>query len=230
MIHCSDTILLESFENVMKTSFSVRCCTSLLAISVLLSGCGADAPANPATFSGPFAGFVKDIELFDISNPLAVVETDQGTFAIELYERQVPDAVRHFGARVAENRYTDSAVYNVVGSFAAYMGDKSGLGKDDTLIAPLALQTHPDLYHDAAGVVGFVRETGTTCVSLVEQEQCLKNALNSSRSLFYITLAPQPSLDNSYVAFGKVIKGLEIVRNLKKGNKIQAVTIVRKGV
>ena len=214
------TIHLSSFPKRLMALFSV---------TILLAACGeSNLPNGSTVVTGPYAEFAKDIELNNNTDPIAIVETDQGTFAIELYEKMTPNSVRQFGQMVGEKRYEDSSVYNVANNFAIYMGDKGGNGKEDGAIPPLALETHPDLHHDSAGVVGFVHETGSNCVTSPDRATCLKNALNSARSFFYITLAEERSLDNVYAPFGRVVKGLEIVRNLKKGNKIKLITIVKR--
>lgn len=227
----SATILLESIEIVMKKNlahFSKRLAT-VLSVMVLLTACGESTPSNGgAVVTGVYADFVKNIELLNNTDPIAIVDTDQGTFAIELYEKMTPNSVKHFGQMVGEKRYENSSVYNVASNFAVYMGDSSGTMKEDTQIAPLALETHPDLHHDGAGVVGFVHQTGSNCVTAADRGQCLKDALNSARSFFYITLAEEPSLDNVYAPFGRVVKGLEVVKNLNKGNKIKLITIVKR--
>ena len=62
---------------------------------------------------------------------------------------------------------------------------------------------------------------------------------NSNGSQFFITLAPQPSLDGQYTVFGKVIEGLDVANSLRPrdastdeillpGDKILSVTIVEK--
>jgi cyclophilin family peptidyl-prolyl cis-trans isomerase len=214
--------------NTTLSSLSQRL-VALCCATLLLVGCGESTTPNGSTVvTGPFAEFAKDIELLNNTDPIAIVETDQGTFAIELYEKMTPNTVRHFGQMVGEKRYEGSSVYNVANNFAVYLGDKSGNATEDSTIEPLALETHPDLHHDSAGVVGFVHQTGSNCVVSGNREQCLKDALNSARSFFYITLAEEPSLDNIYAPFGRVVKGLEIVKNLKKGNKIKNITIVKR--
>ncbi|OGC81664.1 MAG: hypothetical protein A2V81_05360 [Candidatus Abawacabacteria bacterium RBG_16_42_10] len=198
----------------------------VLCISVLLAACGGSEV--PQTTPGPFAEFVKDIELSNQSDPIAIVETDVGTFGIELFNVQMPTSVAHFVKNVSEQRYENSLVYNVASGFAAYMGDKSGALKEPGDVTPLSLETHPDIKHDAAGIVGFVHETGSRCTTAPNPEECAKSALNSAKTFFYVTLNAQPSLDNVYAPFGRVAKGLEIVRNLKKGNKITKITVVQR--
>lgn len=50
---------------------------------------------------------------------------------------------------------------------------------------------------------------------------------NSAGSQFYICLAPQPSLDKQYTVFGQVIKGMDIVNRIKKGDIMQSIKIER---
>jgi len=48
----------------------------------------------------------------------------------------------------------------------------------------------------------------------------------SAGSEFFITLAPAHFLDGKYTVFGKVISGMNIVDNIKKGDKMKSVKIV----
>jgi len=51
--------------------------------------------------------------------------------------------------------------------------------------------------------------------------------LNSASCQFYICLAPQPGLDGSYVVFGKVLEGMDAVKQLRAGDTIKRVSISR---
>ena len=208
----------------------LRRLSALLIIFCLLiiTGCGSGDTTPDPTTEGPFATFLKDIELFNLADPIAIVETDQGTFAIELYKTHMPNSVARFTELALAQRYDASKVYNTVNNFAVYMGDKSGTGTEASDVKPLALETHPDITHATDGMVGFVHQSGAQCVSSPNKAQCSQDALNSAKTFFYITLAPTPSLDNTYAVFGKVVKGLQIVKNLRKGNVIQKVTIVER--
>ncbi|MCK4928929.1 MAG: peptidylprolyl isomerase, partial [Methanosarcinales archaeon] len=48
---------------------------------------------------------------------------------------------------------------------------------------------------------------------------------DSASSQFYITLAPQPSLDGSYAVFGQVIEGQDVVSRIIQGDTMIKVTI-----
>ncbi len=47
-------------------------------------------------------------------------------------------------------------------------------------------------------------------------------------SQFFITLAPQPHLDGRHTVFGKVTDGMDAVRAIRQGDKIQRVEIEEK--
>jgi cyclophilin family peptidyl-prolyl cis-trans isomerase len=49
---------------------------------------------------------------------------------------------------------------------------------------------------------------------------------DSAGSQFYITLVPAHFLDGKYTVFGKVVSGMNIVDNIKKGDKMTSVRIV----
>ncbi len=60
----------------------------------------------------------------------------------------------------------------------------------------LPLEASPSLRHNAAGVVAMAH----------------MQSLDSGRAVqFYITLSPQPSLDDKYTVFGGVISGMNVV-------------------
>ena len=54
------------------------------------------------------------------------------------------------------------------------------------------------------------------------------NDPNSASSQFYITLAATPSLDMNYAVFGKVVEGLDVVKNIRVGDIMKRVTIADK--
>jgi peptidyl-prolyl cis-trans isomerase B (cyclophilin B) len=48
---------------------------------------------------------------------------------------------------------------------------------------------------------------------------------DSAGSQFYICLAPQPFLDRQYTVFGQTIEGIELVKEVRQGDKMVKVTV-----
>ncbi len=48
---------------------------------------------------------------------------------------------------------------------------------------------------------------------------------NTASCQFYITLAPQPTLDGDYSIFGGVVQGMDVVNQIVKGDKINCITV-----
>lgn len=49
---------------------------------------------------------------------------------------------------------------------------------------------------------------------------------DSASSQFYIALEDLPSLDGDYAVFGKVVEGMDVVSNIKQGDRIESATVV----
>jgi peptidyl-prolyl cis-trans isomerase B (cyclophilin B) len=49
----------------------------------------------------------------------------------------------------------------------------------------------------------------------------------SSGSQFYICLEPQPALDGQYTIFGGVIKGMDAVDKIQKGDHMKKITLAK---
>ncbi|MFK7969805.1 MAG: peptidylprolyl isomerase, partial [Bacteroidia bacterium] len=52
---------------------------------------------------------------------------------------------------------------------------------------------------------------------------------DTNGSQFYITYVPTPQLNAGYSVFGYVLKGMDVVNNIVIGDKMNTITILRKG-
>src|SRR5580698_3099264 len=141
----------------------------------------------------------------------AVIGTTKGTIYCNLRYDLVPRAAANFvsladGTKTWLNYSTAQTVqrpfYNgltfhrVMAGFVIQAGSPDGLGNDD----PGYLfndEFNPALNNDSAGVLAWAN-SGT----------------NSNGSQFYITLNPEPQLDNHYTVFGSVVQGMNVVTNI----------------
>jgi len=97
--------------------------------------------------------------------------------------------------------------YRVIPGFAAQTGDPSGTGYGGPGYA-FDDEISPDLNFDKAGMVGMAN-TGP----------------GTNGSLFFITLAPRPSLDGKYTVFGQVVQGMDVVQKLTPRDPSQPGTL-----
>lgn len=142
----------------------------------------------------------------------ATLETNFGDIEIELYGMRAPRTVENFvglatgekawrdpetGEEVdGEPLYEDVIFHRIIEGFVIQGGDPTGTGRggpgyqfDD--------EFHPELRHDEAGVLSMANSGPDT-----------------NGSQFFITLSPQPQLDDRHAVFGAVVDGMDVVREI----------------
>lgn len=136
----------------------------------------------------------------------AVMETSLGTVEIELFADKSPEAAWNF-VNLAEGRqenvksgpfYDGMIFHRVIDGFMIQAGCPNGMGTGGPGYE-FDNENHPDLSHDSEGVLAMANRGKDT-----------------NGSQFYITLAPTPHLNGGYTVFGKVVKGIEVVREIGK--------------
>jgi cyclophilin family peptidyl-prolyl cis-trans isomerase len=144
---------------------------------------------------------------------------NRGTVVMELYPDKAPKTVDQFTRLVRSGFYNGVLFHRVENSprpFVVMTGDplSKTLPLTDARIGTGGSGTKlPFEKNDLAfanGTVGLSRD---------------KDKPNSGDSQFFITLGPQPFLEGTYVAFGRVIQGLEILRTIKLGDKIVSMRV-----
>lgn len=143
-----------------------------------------------------------------MANRTAVLRTDKGTIKFELLEDQAPTTTQNY-VDLAEKHFYDGLIFHrYEPGFVIQGGCPQGTGFGGSG-KNIPLEVTPALKHDAAGVVAMARSQDP----------------NSASSQFYITLAPASFLDMNYAVFGKVTEGLDVVLALRKGDRLETVTI-----
>ena len=147
----------------------------------------------------------KDKGAKKMANPIAVFETNHGTFEIELFEDKAPITVKNF-IDLAEKGFYDGLIFHrVIGKgngddqdFMIQGGDPNGTGTGGPGYV-IPDEFHKDLKHDSEGVLSMANA-----------------GPNTGGSQFFITLAATPWLDGHHSVFGKVVKGMDVVREIGK--------------
>jgi peptidyl-prolyl cis-trans isomerase-like 1 len=132
---------------------------------------------------------------------IGVIETSMGTIEIELFRKETPKAVENF-VKLAGKKYYDGVIFHrVIDNFMIQGGDPTGTGRGGESIYGKKFEDEfvPALKHDSPGTVSMANAGPGT-----------------NGSQFFITLVPTPWLDGKHTIFGKVVKGMEVVKAIGK--------------
>ncbi|RQG91112.1 peptidylprolyl isomerase [Natrarchaeobius halalkaliphilus] len=147
-----------------------------------------------------------------MGNVTATLHTSEGDIDVELYDERAPRTVDNFvglatggqswtdpetGDEIeGEPLYDDILFHRIIDGFMIQGGDPTGTGRggpgyqfDD--------EFHEELRHDDAGVLSMANSGPDT-----------------NGSQFFITLDAQPHLDDRHAVFGKVVDGMDVVREI----------------
>ena len=145
----------------------------------------------------------------ETNNRTAVLETAKGPIKIVLYEDAAPITTANFIGLAESNFYDGLKFHRVEPGFVIQGGCPHGTGTGGSG-KNIPLEVSPKLKHDDAGTVAMARATDP----------------NSASSQFYITLAPTPHLDGHYAVFGRVVDGMDVVRQIRAGDAMNRVYVV----
>jgi peptidyl-prolyl cis-trans isomerase A (cyclophilin A) len=134
-----------------------------------------------------------------MANPVAIIETNMGTIKAELFHDKAPITVDNF-VTLAKKGYYDGVIFHrVIDGFMLQGGDPTGTGRGGPGYN-IKDEFHPALRHDGEGIFSMAN---------VGQP-------NTGGSQFFITLRATPHLNDQHSVFGRVIEGIEVVRNIGK--------------
>lgn len=156
----------------------------------------------------------------------AKLYTNKGVITARIEYQKVPVIAENF-VRLAEGSvewripntenwvtkplYRDIPFHRVVEKFVVQTGDPTGTGYGGPGFY-LRDQFHPKLLHDKAGILSMANHGPGT-----------------NGSQFFITLNEAPWLDGKHSVFGEVVEGLDVVFQIKQGDRLEKVEILRIG-
>ena len=140
-----------------------------------------------------------------------IMKLKDGDVELELYSDQAPNHVARFKSLAEKGLYDGVVFHRVIDGFMAQSGDVkfgnsnskdfnlslAGTGGSDM---PDLKSEFSDIPHDR-GILSAARSSDP----------------NSANSQFFICFQAAPHLDRQYTVFGKVIKGMELIDKIKKG-------------
>lgn len=150
----------------------------------------------------------------EYDNPIVTMNIkDYGTIKIELYPKYAPNTVANFVNLVEEGFYNGNTFHRLVPGFVLQGGDPEGNGTGGP----------------GYSIKGEFRENGYTKNTLKHKAGIISMARSASPdsagSQFFIVLADSQmisaSLDNKYAAFGKVIQGMDVIKNIEDSAEVE---------
>src|SRR5215471_4673216 len=143
------------------------------------------------------------------AGPVVVLETAKGTIEFETYPEEAPKTVAQILELVKKGFYNGQRFHRADPGFVVQIGDpvsrdmsridwwgRQGSGK------PIGVAEITKKRKNGIGAVGM----GHTGVA------------KDADSQFYITRRVAPELDGKYTVFGKVLKGMDVVGKIQKGD------------
>ncbi|MDP9295942.1 MAG: peptidylprolyl isomerase [Actinomycetota bacterium] len=160
--------------------------------------CGGSVPKDAGKPKPQFSPAPDPASTIDANKRyVASVKTSCGTFQLELYPKQAPDAVASFVFLAKHGFFDGLTFHRIVKSFALQGGDPKGDGTGGPGYA-FPTETDPSLQFGKPGVLAMANSGPDT-----------------NGSQWFVTLGPDTNLNPSgganYTIFGKVIKGMSTI-------------------
>ena len=177
-------------------------------------------------------------EITDKEVILAAIKTDKGDITLELYPRVAPKTVENFVKLSQSGFYNGIKFHRVIPSFMIQGGDplsktddpRVGTGgpgyKFEDEINPRSLGLSESVISQLEAQ-GYVYDYSLESLPVDAGALAMANSgPNTNGSQFFIvTISPQPHLNGKHTVFGKVINGMDVVRNIEQGDAIDLVSV-----
>ena len=145
-------------------------------------------------------------------NNIMILKLAYGDVEIELYPEKAPNHVKRFTELANNSKYDGVVFHRVIDGFMAQTGDvKFGNSNNSEYNLALAGTGGSDLPNLKAEFTDIAHTRGILSAARSADP-------DSANSQFFICLESAPHLDRQYSAFGKVIKGMEFIDMIKKGD------------
>jgi len=135
-----------------------------------------------------------------MNNQNVVLETNQGTIEIKLFDDIAPKACENFVGLVKRGYYNGTIFHRVIKNFMLQGGDPTGTGRDGESIwgKTFADEVNPEVKFDRPGLLAMANA-----------------GPNTNGSQFFITTAATPWLNMKHTIFGEVVSGYEVVEKIE---------------
>lgn len=140
----------------------------------------------------------------------AIIETEKGTMKVEFYGKDAPKTVDNFITLSKKGFYDGLTFHRVIPNFVIQGGCPHGIGTGGPGYSIPCETSGGNQFHDR-GVLSMAHA-----------------GKNTGGSQFFICHSRQNTahLDGVHTCFGKVVDGVDVVDDIRQGDKILKITIV----
>ena len=155
--------------------------------------------------------FFLCIKPTEAKEDIMILKLKYGNVEIELFSETAPNHVKRFKQLAIEKKYDGVVFHRVIDGFMAQTGDvkfgNSNLETYNIKKAGTGGSEYPDLKAEFSDIP---HERGTLSMARSADP-------NRANSQFFICFKAASHLDRQYTVFGKVVKGMEFVDLIKRG-------------
>ncbi|MCE5169647.1 peptidylprolyl isomerase [Paenibacillus profundus] len=138
----------------------------------------------------------------------AQIEMEKGgVVKVLLHDQEAPGTVANFEKLASEGFYNGLTFHRVISGFVAQGGCPNGTGTGGPGYT-IKCETQGNPHKHERGVLAMAHAGKDT-----------------GGSQFYITYAAFPHLDGVHTVFGKIVEGMDVVDEIKQGDKMKEVKV-----
>lgn len=173
--------------------------TLMIIFSLLILSCTSNGQKETKKQNDEKINLEELITLKNNEKLIAIMKTSLGTIELELFPYEAPKTVKNFVGLSLKGFYDGVIFHRVIKDFMIQGGDPTGTGRGGASIygGPFEDEFSPSLKHNSPGILSMANA-----------------GPNTNLSQFFITVVPTPWLDLKHTIFGKVLRGMEVVREI----------------
>ncbi len=192
------------------------------------------ASANPDLIFPSLSSVPDNKNMGNSDAKFAVIETDTGNIRLELYTQNAPKTVANFISLINKGFYNGLKFHRVIPDFMIQGGDPKGDGTGGPgyvfadEINPWSLGLSEDAIK-ALELEGYKYTRDLNSYKMTAGALAMANVgpgTNGSQ-FFIVTEQAQPHLDGRHTVFGRVVEGMDVVRQIQQGDIIREIKIAK---